>query len=63
MVIVLKQQKHLKYFMEGKISIVVSLTEQKYEELYVNKLVVYNPRNYIKLTYLHTILHIFVQLN
>jgi hypothetical protein len=46
MVIVPEQQKHLKYFMEGKTSIVASLTEeQDEEELYVNKLGVYNPRN------------------
>jgi hypothetical protein len=49
MVIVLEQQKHLKYFMEEKNCIVSSLTEeQDEEELNINKLGVYNPRNYVK---------------
>jgi hypothetical protein len=49
MVIVPEQQKHLKYFMEGKTSTVSSLTEeQNEEEMYINKLGVYNPRNYVK---------------
>ena len=49
MVIVSKQQKHLKDFMEGKAFTVSSLTkEQNEEEMYINKLNVYNPRNYVK---------------
>jgi hypothetical protein len=49
MVTVPEQQKHLKDFMEGKASIVSSLTEeQNEEEMYINKLGVYNPRNYVK---------------
>jgi hypothetical protein len=46
MVTVPEQQKHLKNFMEGKTSTIANLTEeQDEEELYVNKLGVYNPRN------------------
>jgi hypothetical protein len=49
MVIVLEQLKHLKNFMEGKTSTISNLTkEQDKEELYVNKLGVYNHRNPIK---------------
>jgi hypothetical protein len=49
MVIVLEQLKHLKNFMEGKTSTISNLTkEQDKEELYVNKLGVYNPRYLVK---------------
>jgi hypothetical protein len=49
MVIVLEKQKHLKEFIEGKTSIIATLSEEpNEEELYINKLVVYNPRSYVK---------------
>jgi hypothetical protein len=49
MVSVPEHQEHLKDFMEGETSTVASLTkEQDEDELYINKLGVYNPRNYVK---------------
>jgi len=50
MVIVPEQQKHLKDFMEGKASIISGLTEQQNEEeMYINKLGVYNNRNHVNI--------------
>jgi hypothetical protein len=50
MVTVPEQQRHLKEFMEGKTSTIASLSEESNEEeLYINKVVVYNPRSYVKI--------------
>jgi hypothetical protein len=47
----LKQQSHMKEFMEGKNSTIASLSEEKNEEgMYINKVGVYNPRSYVKNT-------------
>jgi hypothetical protein len=49
MVNILEQQRHLKEFKEGKTSTIASLSkEPNEEELYINKVSVYNPRNYVK---------------
>jgi len=49
MVTVPEQQKHLKEFMEGKTSIIVSLFEEPSEEgMYLNKVGVYITKSYAK---------------
>jgi len=49
MVTIHEQQRHLKIFTKGKTSTISSLIEEKNEEgMYINKVCVYNPRNYIK---------------
>jgi hypothetical protein len=49
MVTVPEQQRHLKEFMKGKTSTIASLfEEQSEEEMYINKVVVHNPRSYVK---------------
>jgi hypothetical protein len=49
MVSIFEHNKHFKNLMEGKTPNISNLIEEKYEEeLYVNKLGVYNHRNPIK---------------
>jgi len=59
MVTISEKQRHPKDFMEGKTSTITSLSkEPSEEEMYINKLVVYNPKSYVK----NPIFYIFVKI-